>query len=491
MTQGTRPNILLLCTDQQRFDTLGCYGNPHAISPTLDHLAQEGTLFEQCYTQNPICSPSRASMLTGQYVHNHGQWTNGTTLSEDKVLFSHVLAESGYDCGLIGKLHLSPAFGGRTEKRLRDGFRFFQWAHDPSQNSPENAYHKWLRAKHPDLYAAATQDDSHSRGLHETTLFDDMPTEAHYTRWAADTAIDFLADEREKDKPFFLWVNFFDPHHPFVAPREYLDKFDPARLPAPIARADWKSPKPPAFDAAYAQSYAGHARGFKEHSEAEIRDIVAAYYAMVNFIDDEVARILAVLDEQGLRENTLVVFASDHGEMLGDHGVLLKGPLLSEGAVRVPLILRWPGVVPEGERRGELVQLLDLCTTFTAAAGLERMPTDQGMDLLPLARAEPGSAGRGWALCEYRNSVYANDYVPPAFCTMLRTGTHKLVVYHGEPASGIARTGELYDLAADPQELHNLWDDPGCAALRTQLQELLLDVLVATEERSLPVEADW
>jgi arylsulfatase A-like enzyme len=327
--------------------------------------------------------------------------------------------------------------------------------------------------------------------LHETTLFDDMPAEAHYTRWAAETAVDFLENEREKEQSFFLWVNFFDPHHPFVAPREYLERFNEQELPNPIARSAWQAPKPPIFDAANKESYAGHARGYADHSDAEIHSIIVAYYAMVAFIDDEVGRILAALDAQGLSDNTLVIFTSDHGEMLGDHGILLKGPLLSEGAVHVPLIMRWPGVLPANERTSELVELLDLCSTCVAAAGLERMPTDQGLDMLPIARDEANHQSRGWALCEYRNSVYANDYVPPAYCTMIRKGKYKLIVYHGEPGSGQQRTGELYDLDIDPKELNNLWDQPAFQDLRVELQEFMLDTLVATEDRSLIVEADW
>lgn len=491
MSAQNRPNLLLICTDQQRFDTLGCYGNQYVETPTLDRLASEGVLFENCYVQNPICSPSRASLMTGRYVHSHGLWTNGNTIPDHEELFTQTLADNGYDCGLIGKLHLSPAFGGRTEKRLNDGFRYFQWAHDPSQGSPDNMYHQWLREHHPELYAQAIADSGHSEGLHEAVLFDKMPTEAHYSHWAAEKAIEFLTSARAPDKPFFLWVNFFDPHHPFVAPQEYLDRYDPAQLPRPIKASASTAPKPPIFQAASRESYAGHARGFVDHTPEEIQQIVAAYYAMVTLIDDEVSRILEQIKLLGLENDTVVVFTSDHGEMLGDHGVLLKGPILSEGAVRVPLIMRWPGHLPAGERRHEPVQLMDLCPTFLEAASLAPLPRNQAASILPVARGNSESSPRDWVLCEYRNSVYARDYNPPQHVTMLRKGAFKLVVYHGMPASGQPRTGELYDLAADPQELNNLWGDPAHRTLRTELQEFLLDVLVATEDRSQPIEADW
>jgi len=476
------PNILFICTDQQRYDALGCYGNASIHTPTIDRLAAEGVLFEQCYVQNPVCAPSRASLLTGRYVHAHGLYANGVALPSHEQLFTRALADHGYDCGLIGKLHLAACYNGRTEPRLDDGFRYFAWAHDPYPGSPDNQYHRWLHEQYPELYAAA-------RDTANRQTFDDLPTEAHYSHWVADRAIEFLRGKRDPGKPFCLFVNFFDPHHPFGAPREYLQRYDPRTLPRPIGVPDELASKPPIQTEASRQSYAGHAPGYATYDGDGIQAIVAAYYAMVTLIDDETRRILEELDVQQLSDRTLVVFTSDHGELLGDHQLLLKGPLFYEGAVRVPLILRWPGHLPRGARRGELVQWLDLCATLVDAAGLPRMARDQGQSLLPLARGDADAPVRGWALSEYRNS--GHPYDPPVHATMLRSEHYKLVVHHGAPATGRTRTGELYDLAADPHELHNLWDDPGHRELRMLLEERLLDVLVATEDRSQVREAPW
>jgi arylsulfatase A-like enzyme len=155
----------------------------------------------------------------------------------------------------------------------------------------------------------------------------------------------------------------------------------------------------------------------------------------------------------------------------------------------VPLVLRWPGVLPAGTRRPELVQWHDLGPTILEAAGLPGQRRGQARSLLPLARGDADAAGRGWAICEYRDS--GHPYDPPVHTTMLRRDHHKLVVHHGPPATARARAGELYDLASDPHEAVNLWDDPAHRALRTDLQELLLDVLVATEDRTQPREAYW
>lgn len=488
MCEQARPNILLICTDQQRYDALGCYGNEHISTPAIDGLASEGVLFERCYVQSPVCAPSRASLLTGRYPHTHGLWANGVAPPPHETLFPRVLADAGYDCGLVGKMHLDACFGGRTEARYDDGFRYFQWAHDPSHSSPENRYHRWLKEHHPNLYVVAVSDKS-ERAEHHFLSLDNMPTEAHYSHWIGETTIEFLHNERDPNKPFFLMANFYDPHHPFIAPQEYLDRYDPAQLPEPVSEPNELDGKPPILSEASRESYAGHARGFTTYSHDEIQRIIAAYYAMVTLIDDEVARILAALDQLGLREKTLVIFTSDHGEMLGDHELLLKGPMMYECAVRVPLILRWPGHLPQGERRTGLAQWIDLCPTVLEASDLPPMPRGQGMNLLPLARGEENAPVRDWALCEYRNS--GHPYDPPVHTTMLRRDRYKLIVYHGDPATSREGTGELYDLEADPQELTNLWDDTGYREIRMELQKFLLDALVATEDRTQPRKAFW
>ncbi len=478
----TQPNILLLCTDQQRFNALGAAGNPEIETPNLDRLAEQGVRFDNCYVQNPVCAPSRASLMTGQYVHSHGLWANGVGLPAGARLFSKDLADAGYDCGLVGKFHLDACFGGRLEERHDDGFRVFRWAHDPYVGSSENHYHRWLQAAHPDLYAAAVSADT------EVT-WDTMPTEAHYSRWIANETIDFLEESRQPDKPFFFIANFFDPHHGFGAPAEYLERYDPAELSRPVTRDNELADKPAVQTDASKESYAGHAPGYVTYSPQELQETKAAYYAMVTLVDDEVGRILDALETGGLAEDTLVVFTSDHGEMLGDHQLMLKGPMMYEPAVRVPLIMRWPGGIPAGRTVPDTVQWIDVASTALAAAQVSGAARTQGQSLLPLARGDEDAPSRGWALCEYRNS--GHPYDDPAHLTMLRTGRWKLVVHHGAPATGRVRDGELYDLVDDPDELHNLWHDPGHLETRVDLQEQLLDVLVATEDRAEPRKAFW
>ena len=178
---------------------------------------------------------------------------------------------------------------------------------------------------------------------HEAVGFDTMPTEAHYSHWVAEKSIEFLDSSRGEDEPFFLWVNFFDPHHPFVAPQEYLDRYDPVSLPRPVGDAADLDGKPAVLTRGVAEELcAACARFRRVHSSEEIQQIVAANYAMVDLDRRRGGAYARRAGQLGLAENTVVVFTSDHGEMQGDHGLMLKGPMMYEGAVRVPLIIRWP-----------------------------------------------------------------------------------------------------------------------------------------------------
>lgn len=467
------PNLLLLCTDQQRFDALGAAGNPHVQTPNLDRLAGQGARFTNCYVQAPVCGPSRASLMTGQYLRRHGQWANGVDLAPDRQLFTKTLAEDGYDCGLVGKLHLGAAGGGRVEPRVDDGFRVFRWAHDPYLSSTGNHYHRWLQDRFPGLLEQTLESGDHA--------FDTLPTEAHYSHWVAEETIDFLTGGRDQDRPFCFIANFFDPHHGFGAPPEYESIYDPDLLPAPVTTPDELSTKPAIYSEASARSYAGRSRGYGECSAAELRQIKASYYAMVTLVDAEVGRILQVLDEQGLADDTLVIFTSDHGELLGDHQMLLKGPMMFDCSVKVPLLVRWPARVAGGQMVEDLVEWIDLAPTLLAAAGAE-LATVQGRSLLPRITQTGAWTDRDWVLSEYRNS--GAPYDPPVHTTMFRRGGHKVVVHHGEPATTRPRDGELYDLVEDPDELINLWHRPEALPLRLDLLERLLDAWVATEDRS-------
>ena len=488
MTDHQAPNILLICTDQQRFDALAAAGNAEIDTPHLDQLAADGAIFENCYVQAPVCAPSRASLMSGLYLRNHGLYANGVQIPEHVPLLPEALASAGYDCGLVGKWHLDACFGGATEEKPA-GFRVWQWAHDPYRGSSENAYHHWLRLSHPEVHEAVLGKDRTKRGTAGVagSSIDTVPTEAHYSHWVGEETIRYLSDARPSDQPFFYIANFFDPHHSFGAPKEYVDRYRAQDLSRPNTVPGELDSKPPIFAEASKKSYGGHAPGYLDYTDEELQEIKANYYAMVSLVDDEVGRILAALEEQGLAEDTVVIFTSDHGEMLGDHQLMLKGPMMYDCAIKVPLLIRMPGRIPAGTRVQELVQWIDLTATVLDLAGAD-LPRCQGTSLLGLAEGST-TEHRGWALSEYRNS--GHPYDPPVHTTMVRRDNVKIIFHHGSPSSGRTRTGELYDLDADPQELINLFDDPAHADLRHAMTDFALDVAVATEDRSQPRKAFW
>lgn len=477
--------ILVICTDQQRWDSLGCYGSSAVWTPNIDRLAREGTLFERCYTVNPVCAPSRATMLTGTYPHQHGVWANGVALDPARGHVVHRLAAAGYRTGLIGKLHLRACLGGRTEDPRAHGFDWVRWAHDPTHTSPDNAYHAWLRDHFPSLLVESTNAPRPADAAQrDTSVLDGAPAGSHYSRWVADQAIEFIT-QAAASEPWLLWVNFFDPHHPFVAPPEYVEAVRGRRRPDPIGSPADLDDRPAVLAEASARSYAGHARGYQEYTPTQLQEARDSYWAMIDLIDEQVGRILEAAEAGGPAEQLFVVFTSDHGEMLGDHGLMLKGPMMYEGAVRVPGILRWPGRIPAGKRVEGLVSLVDIAGTLASAGGVEPAEDDQGRDLIEVAagRQPPHRV----VLAEYRDS--GHPYQSPVWTTMVADSSHKLVVWHG---GGEGRDGgELYDLAADPGELVNLWPVPDRAEVRARLLSDMADFLALPGTGWGTREAAW
>lgn len=440
-----RPNILWYCTDQQRFDTIGALGNPHVRTPTLDALVEKGVAFTHAYCQSPICTPSRASFMTGLYPTRLRNTRNGNdTFPDSPPLITKLIANSGYDCGLIGKFHLVSA-GERPEPRLDDGFGYWKHSHAPRDDWPEgtHAYADWVRSQGRDLDAMR---NSEAR----------VDPQYHQTKWASDCAIDFMSQERSE--PWLLNINVYDPHPPFIPPAEYAKRFKAEDMPGPYFRdSDLETQR-----ALGSIDFQGEAL---RPEELGAKDIQAKYYAMIAQIDDQFARILEALDASGQRENTVVVFTSDHGESLGDHGLMKKGCRFYEGLTRVPLIFSWPDVFKGGRQCSGLVELIDLSATLLALAGLDIPEYHQGRSLVPILNGEEdGACIRESVRCEYFDALDSHfTGGDGSFATMYRTNRYKLSIYHDK------NLGELYDLESDPWEFENLWDDPAHAELKSRL----------------------
>lgn len=478
-----RPNILWICTDQQRFDTHGCYGNPHVRTPAIDAFSGSGTLFEHAYCQSPVCTPSRASFLTGRYPRTTRTRQNGQSIPADEVLVSKTLADAGYTCGLAGKLHVSashPDAAPVIERRIDDGYADFHWSHDTEPLWPTNEYFSWLKQE------GVTYERRPLEGSEHVQV--SSPASHHHTTWCAEKAIAFMEMQAEFDRPWMFSVNIYDPHHPFDPPLEYLqpylERLDEVPLPNYVPGELDDKPVFQRNDHYRAYNTSGYFPA-AEMPDDEHRLLRAAYWAMIDLVDVQVGRMLDALEATGQRENTIVVFMSDHGEMLGDHGLYLKGPYFYDPAIRVPLIVSWPGKIREGVRSEALVELADLAPTLLDAAGIAVPERMQGRSLWPLLTGQTDAGShRDDIYCEYYNAKpWHKD--PAAHATCVRTRTHKLVVVHG------LAEGELYDLRADPSETRNLWNDPDAREAKMDMLVRLADRMAWTVDPWPPREANW
>ena len=472
-----RPNILWYCTDQQRSDTIHAFGNREVNTPNLDRLAKRGVGFNRAYCQSPICTPSRASMLTGRYPATTQVHRNGNAYFRDsEVLVTRILADAGYDCGLIGKLHLAGAEH-TIEPRTDDGYRLFEWSHHPRPNIKGNRYTDWLRdekGEDPDKLFEnlnAAYDVGLDRELHQTT-------------WCSEMAIRFIDEKRSG--PWMLSINPFAPHPPMFPPKDILDQYNPTELSYPIFRdsdithqnafrqidqqtIDATDPRLPQDENVDTADPDIDRMGSAPPASYDAQQMKACYYAEITLADEQFGRIVDHLENTNQLNNTLIVFHSDHGEMLGDHGLLYKGCRFFEGLVHVPMIVAGPGL-QQDLRSDALVELVDIAPTLLDAANINIPASMQGTSLVPLLSGDADiDKHKPHVFCEYHDAMAAGTVntngrnFDASHGTMYFDGRYKLCVYHGHDL------GELYDLETDPHEFNDLWNDPRHEDLKLRL----------------------
>lgn len=482
MSKTSRPNFLFITTDQQRWDAVGIH-NRVLQTPSMDRLARQGIQFSRMYPTNAICMPSRASMITGRSQRGHQVFNHDVNLSEAIPVLGDSLRDAGYETALIGKAHFRTA---DMEDVLPDhppeeatvkpedglwygpyyGFNYVEL--HTGHAYPAGHWRIWLERNHPEGLTLWRKDHALQPPTGAYTSWKNaIPAEWHYTRWTGERTVNWLRD-RNPDQPFFLWTSFADPHQPFAPPRPYCDMYDPSDVPDPVPAEDVRD-KPPHYGWARCGKRYGGYNTLAGWDGPHFREIVAHYYGLTTFIDDAMALVFEELDRQGLWEQTHVVFTSDHGEGLKDHGIAAKPMMSYECVNRVPFFWRSPSCEP-GRAYDGVMTHLDLTPTFLDLAGAEPLPGMEGRSFAGVLRGE-AHRHRDAVVVE-RISILAEGAMK---VKMLVTEEWKLLHY------GSAPYGELYDVRNDPEDLHNLWDNPRYADVKKQLIERLLATLIDDE----------
>ena len=450
---ASRPNVLLIMTDQHRMDAIGAYGNPVIRTPHLDSIAAGGTRFTNCWTQHPTCMPSRASIFTGRYPSAHGVRFNGIPLSRQETTMAQALREQGYSTFGAGKFHFLPHYPYRsplptmaTQTEPYYGFAEFHLGEDGRSGE----HWQWIQKNYPQY---------HLKPDHQ------VPVEVHNSGWVTNLTTSFLKRAAATDKPFFAFASFVDPHHAYNPPPPYSTMYREQDMPPIVAKESERTDKP----AYYQKIYETH-RPLVE----KVARHRAQYYGEVSLIDDCVGKILKTLEELKLRENTIIVFMSDHGDLLGDHYIFYKGPYHYRHCAAVPLMVNWPGRVGAGKVIDGIVQEIDVLPTILELAGCPVPLGVQGRSQKAVLTTNSKDTGYNSALIQYHASgvvkpgAEALDSDVPDLFT-LRRPDWRLSYYPG------LKTGELYDLGADPNEFVNVWNRPGLEAVRSRLKDELLD----------------
>ncbi len=470
------PNILLLMPDQHRADILGCAGDPVIRTPNIDRLASEGLRYEDVHCQGPLCMPARASFLTERYVRDHGVFENGWDTPSDLPTFLHSLQAVGYHTACIGKMHLwvhgrRGADGRRTnDARDRADLMRVYGFDEPIETVGKLAsvninteYSDHLASRGLlETYRSFVQKRTYGPGAehlpNSATGSIPLPAEDYIDAWHGDRVVRWI-EERDGDQPWFLWVGFPGPHDPWDAPAEFVDLYRDVAMPTPgtLRRPDIPE--------------AGPFRDFIEfflwvHSSSEtlsddrIEDIRRHYYADITVIDQAVGKIRDALARKGLDENTWIIYTSDHGEMMGEHRMLMK-MVFYDQATRVPLIIRPPGGAEATVVPG-LVEHMDVSATIRGLAGAAGHETFEGRDLLTEGESPT------------RPVVYSENY---GFA-MVRSASHKLVFHEDS-----LEASQLFDLNEDPTEDRNLLEDPEARDVLEELVETRVRPFLANGRR--------
>ena len=467
------PNVILIMTDQQRYDTIGALGFPYMQTPNLDHLAREGVVLEQCYCAAPSCVPARASFFNVQYPHSLRVYHNGCPWDRSWV---ERFQAAGYHTVNVGKMHTVPldvpcGFDQRLVVENKDRPLRLDRPHG-------NFYDEWDRflnhsgVRKPSRHTYRAEDPAYETalGAYEWPL-----EERYHPDVFVGTMAEWFIAQRQAQSPLFLQIGFPGPHPPYDPPARLLKRYADVAIPLPEVSQEELAAQPPPHAAYRQEMIRGHHDAVRWHerpTQEQLLRLRRHYAANVTLIDEQIGRIWQALERKGYRENAVVLFTSDHGDCLGDHGHIQKWTMY-DAITRVPALAWAPGRLPAGERVGELVQQMDLAVMLFELAGMEppparccrcNAPKPGASHLREVVRGE--RPGRQVVFAEHSADNILQEVV---FVTMVRTHDWKLVHYLDQP------WGELYDLRHDAGETRNLWADPALEEVRQDLLAVLRD----------------
>ena len=516
--KNKKPSFIIFMTDQQRADHLGCYGNLKVKTPNIDAIANRGTRFDHFYVSNPICQPNRAALATGQLTSVNGCRQNGIPLSLDSTTYADVLRSSGYRTGLVGKAHFqnvspielkSPQPSGEGEdlnepynlasKSQRRGSIYeceirTSWKKNPKKELPlpyygfdyvqlcighgdqvEGHYTDWLKGK------LSGQADPRGRSMALDKNAIETPqvwrtalSETQYpTQYVGEKACEFLEDQ--DDTPFILVVSFPDPHHPFTPPGRYFDLYDPTDISLPESfnhPIKDRSDLPKHIQRIYEIGAEKPDEFWPFHADEEhTRQMIALNYGAITMIDDQIGVVIQTLKNIGQFENTNIIFMSDHGDYMGDHGTVLKGGVHSHGLIRVPLI--WSDPQSYSDKISKIQgSAIDFAPTLLHKAGLKTPYGMQGRNLFA------GDVKNLPILIEDSGYAMASDDGQTAYCSIVHN-RWRMTIFEG------SELGELFNLEEDPYELTNLWFDSAASSKKLEMMHLLIDRQIALRSKSL------
>ena len=457
-----QPNVVVLMSDQQRLDTVSCYGlNEVCRTPHIDALAARGVRFDSAFTPTAICSPARASFYTGLYPHKHGVTANGLCLREGVRGLNHYLDEAGYRCGYAGKWHVDEQTGPTGYGFYGKDFLGYSFPGGDllpglqfgGKLRSHNHYADYLKERGfdpPPTVSHRFVGTNPSNQAQEMFALHEGPVESCIEYFVAEEAMRVLDEVATGEEPFFLWANFWGPHSPSLVPEPYFSMYDPKAIPEHPGYAETFEKKP------YRQQLIEKLWGLGDYGWEGFQEIAARYFGHCTLIDDMVGRVVAHLEQLGVLDDTIIVYTADHGDCLGAHKLIEKGEFMYDEIYRIPLVIAHPDCEAPGTACDEFVYLHEIMLSSLDAAGLD-VPADlDGQSFLPAMEGRPFANGREEVYCVFdRHFTVANQ-------RMVRTRTHQFTFNSGDP-------GELYDLQRDPYQLDNVYGDPAYEAVRQDL----------------------